>query len=155
MAHAHEICSTLRALLMLRLEPLGIDVVTMARATWSHRVVPFTKGGITDAMVNAALPSFIASGSDLLLNQDQRDAAGLLVGHILTPQPKQPRAPRAPAPVKAKPARPAKPKRELTEDEIVDRRLRWKLQKRAYLGIDPERKKAAVATAIAHGSWLR
>lgn len=92
-AAAHEVCSRLHERIVLMCRERGIAVVTVARQTWAHRVVPRTRGGITDAMANDGLVAH-CDGAALatLEDQDQRDAAGALVGWLLGPPKKAGRA---------------------------------------------------------------
>lgn len=58
----------------------GIPVQCVSRATWVHRLIPHTSGGMTDAMVLVALPRRVsAEGCALLASKDLRDAAGALL----------------------------------------------------------------------------
>lgn len=60
-------------------------VETIARRTWSARVLPAHQGGITNAEASAALAPHVdpAGRWPLLSDQHRRDAAGAIVGHLL------------------------------------------------------------------------
>lgn len=89
MAHNHEIASILRERLERELSARGVRVLTIPRASWAHRVVPRTRGGITDEMANAGLRAHVdASAWESLATQDERDALGAIVGTLL-PRPKK------------------------------------------------------------------
>lgn len=93
-ATAHEVCSRLheRITLLCRERKIptlgttqkGMSHPAVSRQTWAHRVVPHHQGGITDAAANAGLEVHVDPAAwALLTDQDQRDAAGALVGHLL------------------------------------------------------------------------
>lgn len=85
-AAAHEVCSRLHERIWLLCREAGIPLVTIGRQTWAHRVCPGTKGGITDAMAAEGLRAHVdPTAFHLLADQDQRDAAGALVGWLLGP----------------------------------------------------------------------
>lgn len=65
---------------------LGMPVRTVARATWVHSVIRKHQGGITDAMILAALPRHLAPECvTKLRTKDLRDAAGALLWSLLPP----------------------------------------------------------------------
>lgn len=79
--------------------PVPVEVI--ARATWAHRVVPHTRGGITDSDVREHLPRLLDVASvALLTDAHQRDAAGAALGALLAPAPRAPREPRPKGPRK-------------------------------------------------------
>src|SRR5882762_6689712 len=59
MAAAHEVATVLEVHLQRELGALGIPVATIPRATWTHRVVPHTRGGISDAVARAGLEAHV------------------------------------------------------------------------------------------------
>lgn len=85
-----------------------IRVSTIARNSWTHRVLPRTSGAITEEQANDALRGHLTPGSwERLKTQDERDAVGAIVGHLLGATPgqakksgarKRPAAPRAVGP---------------------------------------------------------
>jgi hypothetical protein len=178
-AHAHEVCAILEARLRVELDRLGVAVHTLPRASWAHRVVPNHRGGIPDALANAGLQEHLAPGSwTRLVSQDERDAAGAILG-VLLPAPRRVvkrRNRHAPTPPKSTP----------TPEQIDARRVRRREQDRnvhrALRGSTPltDRPDAGcscteghngggrhrsgcplapdagrVAAAVARGSWLR
>lgn len=89
MAQAHEIAAILHDLLVRELRSRGVRVDTIPRASWAHRVVPHTRGGITDEMANDGLRAHVtAEVWESMRGQDERDALGTLVGSLL-PAPKK------------------------------------------------------------------
>lgn len=103
----HATMSKLADIIEAVARELGWTVRTVARATWVHAVIPRKQGGITDAMILAALPNFLAAESMAWLNtKDLRDAAGALLWSLLPPHPRvrarrrgDPNAPKRPPPV--------------------------------------------------------
>ena len=178
-AQHHEVCAQLLALLVRELSRDGVAVVIMGRTTWAHRVVPRTKGGITDAMANDALPALLATGSWTRLgSQDERDAVGLILGDLLAPVPKvrvkappaepRPRAPRkrgglTPAQAAAASVRARERYAALTPEQkaALLRRAaeRYREGEGARRAAEAEARAqaraAALAATIARGSWLR
>lgn len=83
-AEAHATCGRLLDLVWRACPGPFYQVTLITRASWSHRVVPHTSGGITDAMANEGLRTHVDPGMwTALVSQDERDAAGALVGHLL------------------------------------------------------------------------
>lgn len=81
MGNAWGIMHTLEHLFGNALRAAGIEVLTMARRTWSSRLVPHHQGGISTADSNAGVEAKCAEGEYArLLDQHQRDAAGVLLG---------------------------------------------------------------------------
>lgn len=93
MWRAHTVCTRLEERLYPPLRAAGIEVVTMARRTWSSRVVPHHRGGISEAESNDGVRGFCGEGvyesfvdQDGRRDQDQIDAAGVLLGAWLIDQ---------------------------------------------------------------------
>lgn len=83
-AQNHETCSRLAERIAVECKTRGVPCFVLPRASWAHRVVPHTRGGITDLMANEGLLVHVDPESwGRLADQDQRDAAGVLVGHLL------------------------------------------------------------------------
>lgn len=83
-AEAHATCGRLLDLIWRACPGPYYQVTTITRASWSHRVVPHTAGGITDVMANDGLRTHVDPDMwAALTSQDERDAAGALVGHLL------------------------------------------------------------------------
>jgi len=132
----HAVCERLKDRIVTQLEALGFEQASeenprpalryavIPRASWSHRVVPHAKGGVTNAMANAGLAVHLAEGT-VLEGQDQRDAAGCLVWAFLPP-PKRGYRYRD---------RRAKPRTLLTPAErLTRRRASWRESKRRARG---------------------
>lgn len=98
----HAVMSRLADLLAALGLAQGLKIRTVARQSWAHAVIPRTKGGITDAMVLAALPRHLDPASFArLTTKDLRDAAGALLWSLLPPtlravRPTDPDAPKRP-----------------------------------------------------------
>lgn len=84
MAAAHGIASRLHERILTLCADLLLPCHTIARNTWAHRVVPHHQGGVSNEEGNAALSGRVDPETwARLADQDQRDAAGALVGHLL------------------------------------------------------------------------
>lgn len=61
------------------------QIVTIARRTWSSRVVPHHRGGVSNAEASAGLAAHLDPAGlwPLLSTQDTRDAAGAVIGYLL------------------------------------------------------------------------
>ncbi len=107
-----------------------VEIATITRARWSHRVVPHHAGSITDAQATEGLRAHVAEGWELLTEgeasnrQDRIDAAGTIAGWLL-PQPKKLRKARGGA--SAVPPGPV-----LTLEQKIERR-RKRLAERARM----------------------
>lgn len=83
-AQAHEVASRLHERILTICETRPIPCHTIARNTWAHRVVPHHQGGVSNEESNAALTARVDPETwARLADQDQRDAAGALVGFLL------------------------------------------------------------------------
>lgn len=86
-AKAHAVCERLLERIKIECRARGIPGQRIPRATWAHRVVPHTRGGITTKMAMDGLRVHVTEeGWEALNDQHQRDAAGALVG-VLLPAP--------------------------------------------------------------------
>lgn len=91
-AQAHEVASRLHERILTICTGHAIPCHTIARNTWAHRVVPHHQGGVSNDLSNAALPAHVDPEAwGRLADQDQRDAAGVLVGYLLGGAPAGPR----------------------------------------------------------------
>lgn len=93
-------------------------VVTIARRTWSSRVVPHHKGGVSNAEANAGLPTWLdpAGAWPKLSDQHRRDACGACIGYLLGAPKREPRPTKGKR--KRKPYKP-RPKRPPTARELA------------------------------------
>lgn len=92
-ARAHAIMCRVADLIEALARAKGIPVERVPRASWAHRIIPHHRGGITDAMVLAALPGHIdPAGCALLVSKDLRDAAGALLWHFIPETPRKRRS---------------------------------------------------------------
>lgn len=85
MAGNHSIMKDLLNLIYAACPGPVYQVAIIGRRSWSARVVPGHKGGITNAESNAGLADHLdpAGRWPLIQHQDTRDAAGAIVGYLL------------------------------------------------------------------------
>ncbi len=85
MAANHETMSTLLLLIWQAMPGPVYRTATIARRSWSSRVVPHTQGGVTTAASNAGLAAYLDPAGNWieLADQHRRDAVGAIVGWLL------------------------------------------------------------------------
>lgn len=89
MAEAHGVCERLHERLSVALAARAVQTETIPRASWAHRVVPHTQGGITDLMARTAIEGHVIEGwEEIARGQDTIDAAGVIFG-LLMPKPRR------------------------------------------------------------------
>jgi hypothetical protein len=156
---AHTVCTRLDERITAALQREGIEVMTMARRTWSSRVVPHHQGGVSQAKSNEGVRARCADGAWERLHvvepmkagaQHQIDAAGVLLGAWLLDQEPRARRYRYRDRRKDKSAsRPAEPSpEERAERKAATRRRCWENQHARAQGYKDAGARAAVKATV-------